>query len=168
MSKFLNVIVACAENRVIGREGKIPWQIPEDRRFFDATTAGHPCILGRICFESWRGAALEGRRPIVLASRPPGRGGDAGGPPAIVVRTLTEAIAAAESIPGEIHVCGGQRIYEETLALPRPIRLLLTLVHATVPGDRFFPEWRRFAWRETARRESADAHYRYTFLTLEM
>jgi dihydrofolate reductase len=55
----------------------------------------------------------------------------------------------------------------ETLALERPMRLQLTLVHADVPGDTFMPDWREMAWKETARRESADANFRYTFFTLE-
>jgi dihydrofolate reductase len=50
---------------------------------------------------------------------------------------------------------------------PRTIRLHLTLIHAEIAGDRFFPEWRRLAWREISRRESADENYRYTFLDLE-
>ena len=75
--------------------------------------------------------------------------------------------ARAEALPGEIYLCGGQRIFEETFALTRPLRLHLTLIHAEIAGDRFFPEWRQPAWRETARRESADANFRYTFLTLE-
>ena len=57
--------------------------------------------------------------------------------------------------------------YEETLALHRPMRLHLTLVHAEIAGDTYFPEWRDFAWRELDRREGADANFRYTFFTLE-
>ena len=78
-----------------------------------------------------------------------------------------EALTVAETLPGEIYICGGQRIYEETLALGRPMRLHLTLIHAEVPGDTFFPEWRHIPWRELARRESGDGIFRYTFLTLE-
>jgi dihydrofolate reductase len=201
MSKPLNLIVACAENRVIGRAGRLPWSIPEDLKFFHAETAGQICVMGRICFETWPRATLDGRRPIVLTSRPlagadpKGRSllaGDVCGAPAvraanrlpagsynrrpgegsitppIGVRSLAESLAVADTLPGEIYICGGQRIYEETLALDRPLRLHLTLVHAEVPGDTFFPEWRHLAWRETARRESADANFHYTFLTLEL
>jgi dihydrofolate reductase len=64
-------------------------------------------------------------------------------------------------------VNGGERIFEEVLALERPMRLHLTLVHADVPGDRHFPEWRHLAWHEVSRRASSDENYRYTFFTLE-
>jgi dihydrofolate reductase len=162
MAKPLNLIVACAENRVIGRAGRLPWRIPEDYQFFERETAGAICILGRICFETWSRAAEDGRRPIVVT-----RNADLARRGARVVGSLAEALAAAETLPGELQICGGQRIYEESFALGRPLRLQLTLVHADVPGDTFFPEWRHLAWRETSRRESADPNYRYTFLSLE-
>jgi dihydrofolate reductase len=78
---------------------------------------------------------------------------------------VPDALAIAQDLPGEIMICGGQRIYEETL--PLADRLLLTLVHAEVPGDTYFPEWRHFRWRETWRREGRDANFRYTFSILE-
>ena len=162
MPKLLHLQVACAENRVIGRDGRLPWRIPEDMAFFHAQTAGQIVVLGRVCFETWPRVQLDGRRPVVVTRNSALAGG--------AVRTapsLAAALALAETLPGEIHICGGQRIYEETLALDRPMRLHLTLVHAEVPGDTFFPEWRHLAWRELDRRESADANYRYTFFTLE-
>ena len=163
MPKLLNLIVACSENRVIGRDGRLPWRIPEDWKFFQDETAGQICVLGRVCFETWPGAARDGRRPIVITRKKElARDG------VRVVASLAEALAVAETLPGEIHICGGQRIYEETFALNRPMRLHLTLVHAEVAGDTFFPEWRHLAWREVARRESSDANWRYTFLTLEL
>ena len=177
MPKLLNLIVACAENRVIGRNGKLPWRIPEDLKFFHDETAGQICVLGRVCYESWPRVRLDGRRPVVLASRPLAhpRSPDAEGSvprervetQPIVVRSLNEALATADSLPGEIYICGGERIYAETLALSRPMRLHLTLIHAEIPGDTFFPEWRHLTWRELTRRESSDSNYRYTFLTLD-
>lgn len=162
MPKLLHLQVACAENRVIGRDGRLPWRIPEDMAFFHAQTAGQIVVLGRVCFETWPRVQLDGRRPVVITRNSALAGG--------AVRTapsLATALAIAEALTGEIHICGGERIYEETLALDRPMRLHLTLVHAEVPGDTFFPEWRHLAWRELDRRESADANYRYTFFTLE-
>jgi dihydrofolate reductase len=162
MPKMLNLMVACAENRVMGRENRLPWRIPEDLKFFHDETAGRTIILGRICYETWPRAREDGRRLIVVTSNPSiAREG------VQVARTVTEALAIAETMPGEIYVNGGERIFEEVLALNRPMRLHLTLVHAVVPGDRFFPEWRHLAWREVSRRDSADANYSYTFFTLE-
>jgi len=160
--KLLHLIVACAENRVIGRDGRLPWKIPEDLKFFHDATAGQVCVLGRICFETWPGATRDGRQPIVVTHRP-----KLDGKSVPVAGSLPDALALAETLPGEIYICGGEQIYAETLALPRPMRLHLTLVHADLPGDRFFPEWRHLPWRELARRDSADANYRYTFYTLE-
>jgi dihydrofolate reductase len=172
MAKLLHLIVACAENRVIGRDGRLPWHIPEDLKFFHDQTAGQVCVLGRICYETWPRAGRDGRRPVVLASRPPARpAGRIGEEPAenepVVVRSLADALATAERLPGEIFICGGERIYAGALALSRPMRLHLTLIHADIPGDTRFPEWRHLAWRELSRRESADTNYRFTFLTLE-
>jgi dihydrofolate reductase len=160
--KLLHLQVACAENRTIGRDGRLPWSIPEDFKFFHAQTAGQIVVLGRICFESWPRVQLDGRRPVVIT-----RQAALATPGVQVAGSLATALALAEALPGEIHICGGERIYAETLALDRPMRLHLTLVHADVPGDTFFPEWRHLAWRELDRRESADANYRYTFFTLE-
>jgi dihydrofolate reductase len=162
MPKMINLVVACAENRVMGRENKLPWSIPEDYKFFNDETAGKTNIMGRICYETWPRVREAGRRPIVITSDPTiERDG------VRVARSVPEALQIAETMPGEIYVDGGERIFEEVLALKRPMRLHLTLVHAEVPGDRFFPEWRHLDWREVSRRESSDANYRYTFFTLE-
>jgi dihydrofolate reductase len=163
MPKRLHLIVACAENRVIGRHGKLPWHIPEDLAFFHSETTGQTCVLGRVCYETWPRVRADGRRPVVVT-----RQRELEQPGVRIVSSLAEALTVAEDMPGEPYICGGQRIYEETLALTdRPLRLHLTLIHAEVPGDTFFPEWRHLAWRELARRESRDANFRYTFFELE-
>jgi dihydrofolate reductase len=167
MPKLLHLIVACSENRVIGRQGRLPWRIPEDLKFFHDETAGQTCVLGRICYETWPRGRDDGRRPVVIT-----RNRALEQPGVRIAANLPEALAIAETLPGDIYICGGQRIYEETFALAvaekRPLRLHLTLVHAEVAGDTFFPEWRHLAWRELARRESHDANFRYTFSTLEL
>lgn len=162
MPKMINLMVACAENRVMGRESRLPWRIPEDLRFFHDETAGKTIVLGRICYQMWPRAREDGRRLVVITSDPSlARDG------VRVARSVPEALALAEAMPGEIYVNGGERIFEEVLALDRPMRLHLTLVHAEVEGDRHFPEWRHLPWSETSRRESGDENFRYTFLTLE-
>jgi dihydrofolate reductase len=183
MPKPLTQIVACAENRVIGRDGRLPFDIPEDKKWFHDQTAGQTVVLGRICFETWPRVLADGRKPVVITSQPErlreivtqkaelARGATSnlrGAPvrPAIhTAATVHEALAIAQTLPGQIMICGGQRIYEETL--PITDRILLTLVHAEVPGDTWFPEWRHLPWRETWRKESRDANYRYTFSILE-
>ena len=160
MPKPLNLIVACAENRVIGRAGRLPFDIPEDKAWFHEKTAGTVVVLGRICYQTWPRVRADGRIPVVITSEP-----SLAAPGVHLAANVPEAVAVAQQLPGEIMICGGQRIYEETL--PVADRLLLTLVHDEVPGDTWFPEWRHLAWREAFRRESADANYRYTFSILE-
>lgn len=160
MSKPLTLIVACAENRVIGRNGRLPFDIPEDKAWFHGKTAGQTVVLGRICFETWPKVLADGRQPVVITSNRA-----LASDRVRVAATVPAALAIAQTLPGEIMICGGQRIYEETL--PVADRLLLTLVHAEVPGDTFFPEWRHLPWRETWRQEGRDANYRYTFLQLD-
>jgi len=181
MPKPIQLIVACAENRIIGRGGRLPFDIPEDQAWFHEKTAGQTVVLGRICFETWPKVLANGRQPVVITSQPEHimRMAAAKVEPALragsnlrgaqvpprTAASVTEALAIAQTLPGEIMICGGQRIYEETL--PIADRILLTLVHAEVPGDTLFPEWRHLDWRETWRKESRDANYRYTFSVLE-
>jgi dihydrofolate reductase len=162
MTKVLHLIVACSENRVIGRDGKLPWRIPEDLKYFHDETAGQICVLGRVCYETWPAVHEDGRRPVVIT-----RNRALERPGVRVAASLEEALAIADTLPGEICICGGQRIYEETLALTRPMQLHLTLIHALIPGDTYFPEWRHLKWRELSHRHSSDENYRYTFFTLE-
>ncbi len=143
----------------MGRAGRLPFDIPEDKKWFLEKTAGTVVVLGRICYETWTQVRQDGRRPVVITSN---RALAADG--VQIVPDVPSALAAAQALPGEIMICGGQRIYEETL--PLADRILLTLVHAQIPGDVWFPEWRHLHWKETWRRESADAHYRYTFSEL--
>lgn len=160
MPKPINLIVACAENRIIGREGRLPFNIPEDKAWFSEKTAGSTVVLGRICFTTWPAVTDRGREAVVIT-----RDRSLLAPHVHVESSVGTALTTAQTLPGEIMVCGGQRIYEETL--PLADRLLLTLVHADVPGDTWFPEWRHLDWRETWKRESHDANFRYTFSILE-
>jgi len=160
MAKPITLIVACAENRIIGRNRKLPFSIPEDKVWFHEKTVNCVVILGHICFETWPGAQTHGRQPIVIT-----RDQTFASERVRVAANVTEALAIAQTLPGEIMVTGGQSIYEETLPLAN--RLILTLVHTEVPGDTWFPEWRHLPWRETWKRESQDANYRYTFTILD-
>lgn len=160
MPKPVHLIVACSENRVIGRRGSLPWSIPEDTAFFQNQTLGHTVIMGSRSFGEWPGCH-RGRDVVVVTHEPEKI------PSGIrAAASLTEAVAIAQELRGEIYLCGGQRIYEDGLAIGD--RLHLTLVHTVIAdGDTFFPDWRQHFPREIARRESRDASWRYTFLTLE-
>ena len=161
MPKPANLIVACSENRVIGRNGQLPWRIAEDWRFFRRQTTDRTVILGRISFESWRSILDDDRDAIVLT-----RQRSLAGPRVQVAGSLPAALSLAESSPREIYICGGQRIFEEALGLPQATRLYLTLIHAQVEGDRYFPEWRAAFPRVLESRPGRDENFRYTFSVL--
>lgn len=135
-----SIIVAAAENGVIGRGNRLPWHLPADLAHFKRTTLGHPVIMGRRTWESI-GKPLPGRRNIVV-SRTPGFTA----PGCDVARDLDAAYALVKG-EEEIFVIGGTRIFE--VALPSADRIFLTRVLATVDGDTRFPELRPDAWRET-------------------
>ncbi len=159
MPKRLHLIVACSENRVIGRRGGLPWSIPEDTAFFQEKTLGQTVIMGARSFGEWP-SCVRGRDVVVVTHA-------AASLPAAIhpATSLPEAIAKAQTLRGDVYLCGGQRIYEE--GLPLADMLHLTLVHTEIAdGDTFFPDWRIHFAQEIARRESRDARWRYTFLTL--
>jgi len=125
------IIAAMAENRVIGRDGAIPWDLPEDRRHFRDLTMGNTIIMGRKTFEAI-GRPLPGRRTIVLSRRRDYRAEGV-----LVAHDLDAALTAAAG-EEEVFICGGGELYRE--ALPFAGRLYLTVIHLTVDGDTFFPE----------------------------
>jgi dihydrofolate reductase len=162
---MVSIIVAAAENGVIGRKGQLPWQLPADLQHFKALTLGHPIVMGRRTFESI-GRALPGRTNIVVTGQPawPAPAG------VLVAHSLPEALALAAQQPGGDEVCviGGGEIYHQ--ALPAADMVHLTEVHTTVPdGDAFFPTLPPAAWREETRARHApdDKHaVAYSFVTL--
>jgi dihydrofolate reductase len=127
---ILSIIAAMAENRVIGRDNKMPWDLPSDRRRFHAITRGHPVILGRKTFESI-GRPLSQRTNVVLTRRL-----DYLAPGCIIVHDLASAFAACEGA-GEVFVCGGEEIFRQTISLVD--RIYLTIIHQSITGDAFFP-----------------------------
>ncbi len=128
MSRWI-AIAAMAANRVIGRNGDLPWRLPEDLRWFKRTTLGHTLVMGRKTFESI-GRPLPGRRTLVL-SRTLSPADDI-----TCVRSLREAEAAAE--PGkDVFVVGGAEIYR--LAFPRCDEIYITHVDGEYAGDTWLP-----------------------------
>ena len=156
----ITIVAGMAANRVIGRDGGLPWRLPADMARFRALTMGKPIIMGRRTHESI-GRVLDGRRNIVVTRRPGYRA------PGCVVATSLEAAFEAASDAGEVAVIGGASIYGQ--ALPFASRMSLTLVHASIDGDVRFPAIEPGAWREASRVErGADARNRYDLSFIEL
>ena len=149
------LVLARADNGVIGRDGALPWHLPADLRHFKALTMGKPMVMGRKTFDSFP-APLPGRRHIVLTR-------DAGWSAlgAEVVHSPDAALALAGE---EVAVIGGGDIY--TLFLDRADRIALTEVHATPAGDVVAPSFA--GWVEIAREDhpAEGARPAYSFVTL--
>ncbi len=138
----VTLIAALGRNRVIGRDGTMPWHLPEDLKRFKALTMGHPMIMGRKTFESI-GRPLPGRRSIVITRDRTWRHEGVE-----VAHSFVEALSLAGP-QARVFVVGGGEVYAE--ALPFADRLDLTEVDATPDGDTWFPEWDRSAWQATTR-----------------
>lgn len=144
------LIVAVAENRVIGVDNKMPWHIPADLKYFKKITMGKPLLMGRKTFESL-GKPLPGRPHIVISRDRSFQY------PGIEVRHSLEegfelAKATAESMGlEEFMLIGGANLYQQLL--PKVDRMYLTLIHARYEGDAFFPSYDDQEWRERSRED---------------
>jgi len=158
---MISIIVAVAENGVIGTGNRLPWHLPDDLKRFKALSMAKPIVMGRRTFDSI-GKPLPGRTNIVV-SRQAGLAIDG----TIVKPSLEAALAAAGAVP-EIVVIGGAEIFRQVL--PRTDVVHLTRVHAHIAGDVVFPALDAGKWRETAvEHHAADERHQYafTFVTLE-
>lgn len=146
MKKIISLVVAAADNNVIGRDNAMPWHIPEDFRHFKTVTMGKPCIMGRKTFESileQLGKPLPGRVNIVVSRKNYQHGG------ALTCKDLEEAIEQASKIDtDEICIVGGAQIYAQALNIAD--KIYLTRVHQSPEGDAFFPALGR-EWVENSR-----------------
>ena len=140
---MVSLIVAIAENGVIGDKNSLLWNIREDMRRFRTTTSGHPVIMGRKTYDSI-GRPLPKRTNVVITR------GDISIEGCQVVHSLEEAISLFPQ-DEEIFIIGGAQIYEQ--ALPLVDRLYLTVVHRAYEGDTSFPSLDMSQWRELAREE---------------
>ena len=130
---MIKAIVAMAENRVIGKAGTIPWYLPEDFKFFKATTMGHAILMGRKTYESI-GKPLPGRENIVLSRTMPET------PGVSVIRSPDDLKEPESTQQGrDLFVIGGEEIYR--LLLPKVQELYITKVPQTIEGDTRFPEF---------------------------
>jgi dihydrofolate reductase len=154
------VVVAAAENGVIGRANALPWRLPDDLKRFKALTMGKPIIMGRKTFESI-GKPLPGRMNIVLTTS---AGFAHEG--VIAVGSLRQALDAASDAVA-VCVIGGAAVYRDALAIADEVQL--TLVHAVIDGDAFFEPLDPAVWQEVAsEHRAADERHAYamTFKTM--
>lgn len=157
----ISIIVAMAENRVIGVQNRLPWNLPGDMQWFRSHTLGKPVLMGRKTYESI-GKPLPQRTNIVIT-----RDASYRAEGCIVVHSIEEALAAAQPAE-EAMILGGASFYEQLL--PQSGRLYLTLVHAQIAGDAWFPEfdWDEWTLVERQDRDADDRNpYPYSFLILE-
>lgn len=136
MSKSL--IVAMTPNRVIGRQGQLPWRLAADLQRFKRLTMGHHIVMGRKTYDSI-GRLLPGRTTVIVS-----RQENLQVPGAIVVSSMVAALETAAQDP-EIFFIGGAEIYRA--ALPVVDRLYLTIVHANLEGDAYFPPLDMDQWQ---------------------
>ncbi len=157
----LSIIVAASTNNVIGRDGGLPWRLPEDLKRFKQVTMGKPIIMGRATWESI-GRALPGRQNIVMTRRK-----DFAAAGCDVVATLDGALETAGDAT-EVMIIGGGNLYQQFL--PKTDRMYFTRVHAQIDGDTCFPEFDESEWQLMDKAEyPADPEREYAFdiLTLD-
>jgi dihydrofolate reductase len=153
---ILSLIAAMSENRVIGHHNRLPWNLPDEWSNFKKITQGKPFLMGRKSYESGDGLFSDYRN-VVLSTQPQ--------------LLLPKGFEQARDLPGalallqhesEVFVLGGAEIFEELL--PRAHRLYLSIVHAQLEGDAFFPEipWADWTLTQSVRHE-ADEHHAYAF-----
>jgi dihydrofolate reductase len=169
MSKpIITILVAVSENNVIGNKNEIPWHIKEDLMRFRSLTNGKTIIVGRTTYElikkayEMRGKPMPDRKNIIITNNLSYTVTDAN---CFVVHSIEKAIQKAKKIePEEVFIAGGASIYK--LAFPYANKLDITVVHTTLSGDAFFPEYKSCFKNVISERDSSDENYSYTFFEL--
>lgn len=160
-----SIIVARAENGVIGKDNGLIWHMPHDLKFFKETTSGHYVLMGRKSYESV-GKPLPNRLNVVIT-----RNTDYAVEGGLVVHSLQEALELGEKQQQqEVFILGGGEIYRQALEKNWVDRIYLTEIKDSFEGDTYFPELNAEEWKETHREEYQADHknpHDYSFVTLE-
>jgi len=151
------VLIAAVDiNLAIGKEGKIPWDIKEDLKFFRQNTENTAIIMGRATYDSI-GRPLPNRKNIVMTRSIQGRDG------VVEVGSSQEAINEARSYSEKVNIIGGEYIYKEFL--PLATKLLITEIELEVDSaDAFFPKWDLNIWKEISRQKSSENGINFSFV----
>lgn len=151
----LSLIAAMDENRLIGRDNKLPWHLPADLAFFKRTTMGKAIVMGRKTFESI-GKPLPGRRNIVITGN-----ADFQAPGCEIADSIDAAMSLAND-DDEVMLIGGASLYQQTIE--RATKLYITRIHQSFEGDTWFPEFDLSDWKEVYREDlDADDSNRYAY-----
>ena len=160
---MISIIVAMAENRVIGSNKELPWRIPEDLKYFKRVTMCHPIIMGWKTFESI-GRPLPGRENIVISTQE-----DYVAEGCTVLHSVEEVMALQGKNPGEEYfVIGGAEVYKAIL--PFADRLYITFIYEDFEGDTVFPPFNMNEWELVSREKglkNEENPYDYEFLVYE-
>ncbi|MFJ7753951.1 dihydrofolate reductase [Peribacillus muralis] len=139
---MISLIVAMDENRVIGKNNKLPWHLPADLQYFKKVTLGHPIVMGRKTFESI-GRVLPGRENVIVT-----RNEDFQALDCVVLHDIRKIKTYADKRDDEVFVIGGAEIFKEVL--PFADRLYITEIHETFEGDTFFPAIDENEWQKVS------------------
>ena len=151
----ISLVVAASSNNVIGRDGGLPWHLPDDLRQFKRLTTGKPVVMGRRTFESI-GKPLPDRRNIVMTRDP-----DFSAAGCDIVASVSEVMDLVDGAD-EAMIIGGGLVYRDFM--PLADRIYLTRVQAEVEGDTHFPEIDEAAWQlVSSEHHAADDEHRYAF-----
>lgn len=158
----ISLVLARADNGVIGADGGLPWRIADDMRRFKAITLGKPIVMGRKTWDSLPKKPLPGRTNIVVT-----RDNNWRAEGAVAVHSVDAALVLARrEAPDEIAIIGGVQIY--AAALNHATHVHLTEVHTQATGDTHMPTFDPAIWRETAREDrTTDDGLAYSYVTLE-
>lgn len=152
------LIAAVSKNKVIGKQGGIPWKIKEDLSFFKEKTLNSPIIMGRATYNSI-GRPLPNRLNIVMTRSAKNTEG------VTEVTSVEKAIEAASinRDSSRVYIIGGQNIYKEFLPIAH--RMIITEVNLYIKdGDTFFPEWNISEWKEQSRDQREENGTRFSFV----
>lgn len=161
---MISLIVAYAQNNVIGKGGRIPWDLPQDREHFKKLTLGSVVIMGRRTFEEIYkkfGGGLPGRETIVLSKSQDFRGNNYR-----TAGSFREALetARANFAGRDVFVCGGQSLYREAMESGLVEKLYITEINLKIEGDAFFPDFDKSAYTLTDRQDFR-TDFEFSFLT---
>lgn len=161
---ILTHVTAMSQNHVIGTQNKLPWNIPEDLKFFRDTTKGHIMIMGRKTFDSIGAKPLPQRFHIVITRQDL----QSSHPLVRYVKTLEEALEVARPLTAqwgeEVFIVGGGEIYKQSL--PFTDKIYLTVIHQDFAGDTYYPEIPMDQFKITSRRDRTEP-VPFSFLTYE-